>query len=108
MTFNDYQKKASSTVIYPEKLKIVYPLIGMTGETGEVAEKIKKVLRDNKGEFSDEKKAEIALEVGDVLWYLSSLASDLGYTLDEIAEMNINKILSRKERNVIHGNGDNR
>lgn len=108
LTFNNYQEAAYKTAIYPQELKILYPVIGLAGETGEVAEKIKKVLRDNNGIFSEEKKMEIAKELGDVLWYLSSIATDMGYSLDEIARMNLQKISARKENDHIHGEGDNR
>lgn len=107
-TINEYQQAALSTAIYPEKLKIVYPVLGLTGEAGEVSDKIKKVLRDNNGEFSEEKRIEIAKEIGDVAWYMATLSNDLGYTLEEIFNMNIQKLQSRKERNVLNGNGDNR
>ncbi|MCH4147083.1 MAG: nucleoside triphosphate pyrophosphohydrolase family protein [Prevotella sp.] len=108
MTFNDYQDAAYKTALYPQNLKILYPLIGLAGETGEVAEKIKKVLRDNNGVFSEDKKMEIAKELGDVLWYLSAIAKDMDYSLDDIANMNLQKIQARKENGRIHGNGDNR
>lgn len=108
MTFDEYQQEASLTAIYPGEMAIVYPLIGLCGETGEVAEKIKKVIRDHNGQFTQEVKAEIAKELGDVLWYLSAISSDMGYSLDDVAKMNIAKIRSRNERNSIHGNGDNR
>ena len=107
-TLNDYQKDALSTAIYPETSRIIYPALGLAGEAGEVCEKVKKVLRDNGGEFSEEKKAETAKEVGDVLWYVANIAHDLGYTLGDIARMNRDKLFSRKERNVLHGSGDNR
>lgn len=108
MDFNEYQKKARSTAIYPERHKIIYPSLGLCGESGEVAEKIKKVLRDNYGRFDDNKKKEIAIELGDTLWYMSNLASDLGYTMEEIAEMNINKLQLRMKNGKLKGNGDNR
>lgn len=108
MTFNEYQQQALKTAIYPQNYKIVYPSIGLSGETGEVSEKIKKVLRDNNGNFSKDKCQEIAKELGDCLWYISAMANDIGYTLDEIAEMNINKIVIRQQNNQIHGNGDDR
>lgn len=108
MDLNEYQKRALETAIYPIGSKIVYPTLGLTGEAGEVADKVKKVIRDNDGDFSAEKRLEIAQEVGDVLWYVANLASDLGYTLKEIGEMNIKKLSSRKERGVLKGNGDNR
>ncbi|MCC8112929.1 MAG: nucleoside triphosphate pyrophosphohydrolase family protein [Bacteroidales bacterium] len=108
MTLNEYQKAALATACYPKEMGILYPVLGLSGETGEVADKIKKVYRDLHGEFSDEQRHAIALELGDVMWYCASLAHDLGYTLDDIAQMNISKLASRLERNVISGNGDNR
>ena len=108
MNILEYQKRAIETAIYGEGSKIIYPTLGLTGEAGEVADKVKKVLRDSNGVFSDEKRIEIAKEIGDVLWYCAALANDLGYGLDLIAEMNIDKLNSRKERNMIHGSGDNR
>lgn len=106
MTLNEYQQKALETAIYPNP--IIYPALGMCGESGEVADKVKKVLRDNNSEFTDEKKVEIAKEMGDVLWYCATLANDLGYTLQEIAEMNYQKLHSRQLRGKLGGNGDNR
>jgi NTP pyrophosphatase (non-canonical NTP hydrolase) len=103
---NEYQKKALETAIYD--MPIFYPALGLCGEAGEVADKVKKVIRDNNGEFSDEIKLEIAKEIGDVLWYCATLAKDLGYDLSTIAEMNYEKLKSRKTRGKIGGNGDNR
>lgn len=108
MTLNEYQKHALETAAYPSKGEIIYCTLGMTGEAGEVAEKVKKVLRDNNGEFTEEKKEQIALEIGDVLWYIATLSHNLGYTLEEIAEKNYEKLQSRKARGKIHGDGDNR
>ena len=71
MTLNEYQQHALETAIYPEQSRIVYPTLGLTGEAGEVADKVKKVIRDTHGEFTPEKKQEIMKEIGDVLWYLS-------------------------------------
>ena len=88
--------------------QIIYPTLGLTGEAGEVADKVKKVIRDNNDEFTDERKRQIALELGDVLWYAASLAYDLGYTLDEVAQMNLDKLASRMQRDKIHGSGDER
>lgn len=103
---NTYQQKALEYAIYPQP--IVYPALGINGEAGEIAEKVKKVLRDKEGVFGDAERLEIAKEVSDVLWYVAALADDLGYTLAEIAEMNINKLESRKDRGVLGGSGDNR
>lgn len=106
LSLNEYQKIALETAEYP--MPIIYPTIGLIGEAGEVADKVKKVLRDNNSNFTDEKKLEIAKEIGDVLWYCATLSHDIGYTLEEIAQMNYNKLHSRQLRGKIHGNGDNR
>jgi|SRR3989344_8488037 len=109
MEFNEYQKKAFETAIYPNKGdNIVYPALGIGGETGEVLKKIKKILRDDKSIIEEEKKEELIREIGDVLWYIAALSTELKVNLNEIAEKNIAKILLRKERNKVHGSGDNR
>ena len=108
MTFNEFQEKALSTVNYGSENKIIYPALGLCGESGEVAEKIKKTIRDKGGKFTTEISLEIAKELGDVLWYITSLGNDLGFSLEEIANLNNEKTLSRKNRNVISGSGDNR
>ena len=108
MDFNEYQKLAATTMIYGEGNKVIYPTLGLCGEAGEVAEQIKKVLRDNNGIFTDEKREEIKKELGDVIWYLAAISTDLGLDLNEVAELNIDKLFSRKKRNKIHGDGDNR
>mgnify|MGYP000037929382 CR=1 FL=1 len=103
MDFTKYQQTAVETAIYPDTHRILYPALGMAGEAGEVAEKVKKQVRD--GTFN---RHEVAKELGDVLWYLSNLANDIGYNLDEIADINIEKLTSRQDRNKIKGSGDNR
>lgn len=108
MTINEYQTGALSTAIYPKDKAIIYPTLGLTGEAGEVADKVKKVIRDADQQFNAEKKRQIALELGDVMWYAATLAHDLGYTLDDICQMNLDKLASRKERNQLHGSGDER
>lgn len=108
MELEEYQKRALETAIYPKKMKVIYPALGITGEAGEVSDKVKKVIRDNDGEFTDEKKKEIAMELGDVLWYVAVMADDIGYSLEDIASMNYEKLRSRKERGKLSGNGDNR
>ena len=109
MKFEDYQQESRKTAIYPGLgSNFVYPTLGLAGESGEVAEKVKKILRDKHGLVSDLDKAEIAKELGDVLWYISQIASELGLNLDDIAKGNIEKLLSRLDRGVIGGNGDNR
>ncbi len=108
MTINEYQEGARRTAIYPESQKIIYPTLGLTGEAGEVADKVKKVIRDNNDEFTAERKQQIALELGDVMWYAASLAHDLGYSLEDICQMNLDKLASRMQRDKIHGSGDER
>ena len=101
--FREYQRKAVSFAIYPATHKVLYPTLGLCGETGEVAEKVKKQVRD--GVFN---RHEVAKELGDVLWYLANICNDIGYNLDEVADINIEKLTSRKNRNKIKGSGDNR
>ena len=108
MTFEEYQRKAVATAIYGAGNRVVYPTLGLCGEAGEVAEKIKKVLRDKEGIFLVEDKEQIKKELGDVLWYIANIANDLFINMDDIAKGNIEKLNSRKERGVIHGSGDNR
>jgi len=102
MTFDEYQEFARSTAVYPEDCRVVYPTLGLCGEAGEVAEKIKKHMRDGRTLVG------VGLELGDVLWYISALADDLGVTLEEIAQANVDKLQSRKVRGQIGGSGDNR
>jgi NTP pyrophosphatase (non-canonical NTP hydrolase) len=108
MTLNEYEQFALSTAIYGEGQKITYPTLGLAGESGEVADKVKKVLRDYDGVFTDELKLNIAKEIGDVLWYITALSRDLGFSLEEVAKMNVDKLESRRQRNVISGSGDDR
>jgi len=106
MDFNSYQKKSRKTAIYPKKDEnIVYPVLGIAGE---VSDKIKKILREEKGKVSSENRKEIAKELGDLLWYIAQLATELGLSLNEIAQLNIEKTKSRKKRNKLKGSGDNR
>lgn len=109
MDFKEYQERSRVTAVYPDAGKnFVYPTLGLVGEAGEVAEKIKKVMRDAKMIVSDEKRTEIEKEMGDVLWYLAQLSTELGLSLDTVAEKNLAKLLDRKDRGVLHGSGDNR
>lgn len=107
MNFNEYQKKSRKTAKYPEK-NFVYPALGLNGEAGEVAEKVKKVIRDKGGKLDQETKEDIGRELGDVLWYLAQMATELGLSLDDIAEQNISKLFSRLRRGKISGSGDKR
>jgi NTP pyrophosphatase (non-canonical NTP hydrolase) len=108
LSFSKYQALAKTTAIYPPEYKLIYPTLGLSGEAGEVAEKIKKVLRDNKGVLDEAKRQEIKKELGDVLWYIAAIASDLDLSLEDIAQSNYDKLNSRRERNVLTGSGDNR
>lgn len=107
---------ALETAVYPKEFKVIYPALGMNGEAGEVADKVKKVIRDlaivrdSQGSIiiPDDKREELAKEIGDVLWYVATMSYDLGYSLEEIAVMNYHKLKSRQQRHKINGEGDNR
>ena len=103
MTFGDYQIEARKTAIYPDEHKIVYPALGLAGEAGEVANKVKKMLRDN-----NLKREDVAAEVGDCLWYIAALCRDLNFDMGYIARCNLDKLHSRMERGTIKGSGDKR
>ena len=106
MNFNEYQKHARSTAVYPKEYKVIYPALGLCGEAGEVAEKIKKTLRGDT--HSSDQLHNLAMELGDVLWYVSALADDLGITLEQVAQWNVDKLQRRMQLNKIKGDGDNR
>jgi NTP pyrophosphatase (non-canonical NTP hydrolase) len=127
MDFNTYQEKALTTAIFENKgqmgfiefaddsnegmvhfTSFIYPALGLCGETGEIAEKIKKIIRDNNAILDENSVNELKKELGDVLWYLAVLSANLGLELKDIAETNIEKLTSRKERETLSGSGDNR
>ncbi len=108
MTLDGYQAAARQTALYPDDHKVTYPALGLASEAGEVAGKVKKVLRDHGGVFGPEQTAAIRDELGDVLWYVAVLASDMGLSLDDIAAGNVEKLRSRLQRGTIQGDGDNR
>lgn len=108
MEFNEYQKKAKSTAIYPVRYSLLYPVVGLAGEAGEVSNKVQKLMRDKGMELDDSDRASVAAELGDVIWYVSAIASDLGYDLEGIVQMNLEKLESRMARGKIGGSGDNR
>jgi NTP pyrophosphatase (non-canonical NTP hydrolase) len=107
MTLNEYAK-----VVMPlrtKKATLTYALFKLGGEAGEVLEKFGKQLRDADGDYTDETfRGSVVRELGDVLWYVTAIAEDMGVTLEDVAERNINKLLDRSERGVIGGSGDYR
>ena len=103
-----YQQVAKTTAIYPREQAIIYPTLGLTGEAGEVANKVKKIIRDGTIENHESLIQEISAEIGDCLWYISVLADDIGVKLSDIANNNLVKLANRKEKGTIHGSGDTR
>jgi NTP pyrophosphatase (non-canonical NTP hydrolase) len=109
MDFTEYQTKSRFTAQYPAiGHAIVYPTLGLVNEAGEFAGKIKKVFRDKDGEITPETREALKAELGDVLWYLAQTCTELGVSLDEVAESNLTKLLDRQARGKIQGDGDNR
>jgi len=109
MEFKEYQKKARKTAIYPDQGKNwQYPALGLSGEVGELLNKLKKIIRDSMKTDSKEFREDIEMEMGDILWYVSNLADEFQLSLDEIAQKNIEKLSSRFERGKLHGSGDQR
>ena len=105
----EYQERSRRTAVYPNAgTNLAYPTLGLCGEAGEVAEKIKKAMRDDGGILTDARREALASELGDVLWYLAQVSTEAGLDLDELAEANLAKLLSRQERNVLQGSGDDR
>lgn len=118
MTSNEYQIKAHEfadyskpVIVHVDKIEdvpFVYPALGLAEEAGEVSGKFAKIVRDNNGKITDEKRAEIIKELGDVMWFVSELSTLLNVSLEDVMQNNIDKLTSRKTRGVIHGSGDNR
>jgi NTP pyrophosphatase (non-canonical NTP hydrolase) len=109
MDFEEYQKKSRRTAKYPSiGHPVIYPTLGLTNEAGEVAGKIKKIFRDKGGVIGESEKEALKSELGDVLWYLAQVCTELNIPLNSVAESNIEKLLSRLERGMIQGDGDNR
>jgi len=106
--FSHYQRFSRRTAEYPREAWLTYPALGLAGEAGEVAEHAKKAIRDDGGDVSEERRAAMAAELGDVLWYLTQMASELGLQLEEIARDNLEKLFSRQRRGVLSGSGDER
>ena len=109
MNFNTYQEKARLTAQYPNLgSNNIYPTLGLVGEAGEVAEKVKKVIRDKNGVFDEESKEGIKKELGDVLWYLSNLCTEFEFKLEDVALQNLEKLKLRSSKGTISGSGDDR
>jgi NTP pyrophosphatase (non-canonical NTP hydrolase) len=108
MNFSEYQSEARKTAIYPDEFKVTYPALGLAGEAGEIANKVKKILRDDGGHVTEKRRESLAGEISDCLWYIAALATDLGLNLDDIAKHNIEKLHSRQIRGVLGGDGDTR
>ena len=109
MNFSDYQKRSRTTAQYPTiGHPVIYPVLGLANEAGEVAGKIKKVFRDKGGEISAETREALQAELGDVLWYISQVCTELEISLEDVAESNLAKLLDRQARGQIRGDGDNR
>jgi len=113
MDFNKYQETIDQFAVYPEAGSgrveaLSYCGLGLGGETGEVLEHLKRIARDNDGVITGERREAVFKELGDCCWYLSRLCSEFGFDFSNVAEANIAKLMDRLERNVIHGDGDNR
>ncbi len=109
MKIDDYQKRSRKTAIYPDKGKnIIYPTLGFVGEAGELADKVKKIFRDDSGKILPEVREAIINEIGDVLWYMAALCSELSVKMSKVAEINLKKLDSRMKRDKLHGSGDER
>ena len=109
MDFKTYQKKARETAKYPNLgSNNIYPTLGLVGEAGEVAEKVKKVIRDKNSIFDEESKLAIKKELGDVLWYLSNLCTEFNFSLEDVALNNLQKLKLREAQGKISGSGDDR
>jgi NTP pyrophosphatase (non-canonical NTP hydrolase) len=106
---SDYQQRSRATAVYPDAGdNLTYPALGLCGEAGECAEKVKKAIRDDGGALTEERRAALAAELGDVLWYLAQLATEAGLELEAVAKDTLAKLLSRSERGVLQGSGDGR
>jgi NTP pyrophosphatase (non-canonical NTP hydrolase) len=108
LQLSEYQRLSRRTAEYPRDAWLAYPALGLAGEAGEVAEHAKKAIRDDNGEITEERRRAMAKELGDVLWYVAQLASELGLELEDVAQQNLEKLSSRQRRGVLSGSGDER
>lgn len=108
-TLNAYAEDALATAVYPDRgSNYIYPALKLAGEAGEVAEKVGKLIRDKGGVVDDEFRLAIKKELGDVLWYVAAMSFEMGFTLEDVANTNIEKLQSRHARGKIQGSGDDR
>jgi NTP pyrophosphatase (non-canonical NTP hydrolase) len=113
MEFNEYQEKALATAVYPNVSTgtldaLMYCALGLCGEAGEIAEKVKKLYRDSNGVITKEARTALLKEMGDPLWYLAAMANELCYTMEEVAQTNVDKLQGRRNRGTLSGSGDDR
>ncbi len=108
MKFKSYQEKSRETAIYPEEDGFAYLSLGLSGETGEVADKFKKIIRDKQKKITDKDREEVEKELGDVLWYIAQICNELNISMEGVAKKNLKKLSSRKKRKKLKGEGDNR
>ena len=108
LEFDIYQRQARTTAVYPREIALLYVALGLCGEAGEIAEKIKKMYRDRGGRLTVQIADDLKKEIGDVLWYTSMLAWELGESLGDVARENLDKLADRAQRDVLHGEGDQR
>jgi len=107
-TFDDYQAAAIRTAVYPDSIRILYPALGLAGEAGEVANKVKKIYRDDGGRVTDDRRVQVAKELGGVLWYVAAVCTDLNLNMGDVARENAAILASRQQRGTLHGDGDDR
>ena len=107
-TFDDYQTIAVGTAVYSTDIRILYPALGLAGEAGEVANKVKKIYHDDGGQVTDDRREQIARELGGVLWYVAIVCTDLNLNMGDVARENVAILASRQERGTLHGDGDER
>lgn len=108
MDFQEYAERARQTRVYGDGWNLIYPVLGLASEAGEVADKMKKNIRDSSGLVTDEFRSAMCKELGDVLWYVNAVAEDLGLTLEHVATVNTVKLQGRQAAGTVHGSGDDR
>ena len=107
-TFDDYQAAAIQAAVYPDDIRILYPALGLAGEAGEVANKVKKIYRDDGGRITDDRRVQVSKELGGVLWYVAAVCTDLNLNMGDVARENAAILASRQQRGTLHGDGDDR